>query len=114
MNEGITEITDMLFLLGGIIATAGLIMHIFPPKNANYIYGYRTPRSMKDEASWKFSQRYSAKWMLVVGGGYLLIGGFIYFLELDPIFNFTTWLIICIVCVFIPIFLTERALKRRI
>ena len=41
---------------------------IWPPKKINMTYGYRTTRSMKSQSAWDFAQKYSAKWMTVLGG----------------------------------------------
>ncbi|MCK0205205.1 SdpI family protein [Ornithobacterium rhinotracheale] len=38
-----------------------IFMYFFPPKELNAIYGYRTKRSSKDQKSWDFAQKYSAK-----------------------------------------------------
>ena len=40
---------------------------IWPPKKINMTYGYRTTRSMKSQSAWDFAQKYSAKWMTVLG-----------------------------------------------
>lgn len=45
----------------------GLVFWRFPPKKINSVYGYRTPRSQKDIASWRFAQRFSAKLMVWTG-----------------------------------------------
>lgn len=41
---------------------------IWSPKKINMTYGYRTTRSMKSQSAWDFAQKYSAKWMTVLGG----------------------------------------------
>jgi uncharacterized membrane protein len=46
--------------LGPLILILGIIFRLFPPKNINYIYGYRTPRSMSNQKIWDFSNRYAS------------------------------------------------------
>jgi len=54
-------------IIGFVIIIAGLIQLIFPPKKINNIYGYRTPRSMKNIEGWNFAQKLSAKLMISIG-----------------------------------------------
>ena len=67
-------------LVGPIFLIAGIVMLLFPAKNINYLYGYRTKNSMKNIDHWKFAQNYSAK--IMVWSGFVfsltsLIGVFI-------------------------------------
>lgn len=57
----------MPFLIGVIFVITALIMLRFPPKNINYLYGYRTTASMKNHEVWNFSQKYSSIKMLQSG-----------------------------------------------
>lgn len=41
-----------------------------PPKKVNWIYGYRTSRSMKSQEAWEFAHKYSGR--LWYKGGVLL------------------------------------------
>jgi len=62
-------LSQSLFTLqvGFIGFVVGLVFWRFPPKKINSVYGYRTPRSQKDIASWRFAQRFSAKLMVWTG-----------------------------------------------
>ncbi len=60
-------LSSIPMIFGIVIVIAGLILLVLPPKKPNYIYGYRTKRSMKDLQHWKFAQQYSAKLMLLFG-----------------------------------------------
>ena len=55
------------FLTGFIFTIAAAILYCFPPKKINYLYGYRTSSSMKNQQVWDFSQKYSAIKMLQIG-----------------------------------------------
>lgn len=65
MLENPLSTIPMIF--GLVMIIASLIMQLRPPKKPNYIYGYRTRRSMKDQSHWEFAQSYSSKLMLLSG-----------------------------------------------
>jgi uncharacterized membrane protein len=71
MGEILNYLADrvgIVSLLTGIVFIAGgLVMYKFPPKKINYLYGYRTNSSMKNEQVWDFSQKFSAVKMVQVG-----------------------------------------------
>ena len=55
------------FLTGIIFIITALLLMRFPPKKINYLYGYRTPSSMKNQQVWDFSQKFSAVKMFQIG-----------------------------------------------
>jgi len=57
-----------------ILLLAGLALYIFPPKKVNSIYGYRTPRTMKDQKNWDYGQKMSGKLMIISAFVYLALG----------------------------------------
>ncbi|WP_196890031.1 SdpI family protein [Aureivirga sp. CE67] len=49
-----------------LIILIPLLLYLFPPKEINFMYGYRTKRSVKNIENWRFSQKYFAKrWLFV-------------------------------------------------
>ena len=50
----------LLIVLGAIYAT-------YPPKKINYIYGYRTRRSMANQQVWDYSNKIGARMIIQVG-----------------------------------------------
>lgn len=88
------------------------------PKEINAVFGYRTPRSMKNRETWEFAHKYCGK-VWYVGGLILLpvsvlimilvigrdqdcvgtVGGIVCGIQMIPLIG--------------SIFLTERALKKR-
>src|SRR6056297_3542787 len=54
-------------LCGAVFVFAGLILHRFPPKKINGLYGYRTPASMKSQERWDFAQQFSARQLIYLG-----------------------------------------------
>jgi uncharacterized membrane protein len=67
-------IANTAFLVGVILLAAALLMILFPPRGINYLYGYRTSRSMKSQQAWDFAQRYSSVKMLWVSKVLLITG----------------------------------------
>jgi hypothetical protein len=57
----------MPFLIGIIFSNTALIMYRFPVKKINYLFGYRTKNSMKNQQIWNFSQKFSSIKMLQSG-----------------------------------------------
>ena len=48
-------------LIPVIMLVFGIIMYKHAPKNINYIFGYRTSSSMKNDDTWKFAHEYSGR-----------------------------------------------------
>jgi hypothetical protein len=100
-------------LTGTIFVIAALVQLKFPPKKINWLYGYRTRRSMQSEAAWNFAQRYGSIELLKLGAALMALSPFgcIHpFVELQA---FAFGLIPLIGGVVLMIFRVERALKRR-
>lgn len=111
----ISEYCNQLLLLFGIVFTAiGTIMYIFPPKKINFLYGYRTKNSMKNQQTWDFSQKYSSKKMALLGLIFIFLsfskGVFNTTEETDFIFGMAAMIIGTIAM----LFLVEQALKKSI
>lgn len=53
-------------LLGPVMLVLSLLYKIFPPKDINFLYGYRTSRSMKSEHTWAASNKWSANMMVLM------------------------------------------------
>ena len=68
----ILVVENPLFLIplltGLIFVLAGFVLWKFPPKEINYIYGYRSKRSMQSQAQWDLAQVYAGKRMMLYGG----------------------------------------------
>ncbi len=44
-------------LIPAVMLIAGWLMHKHPPKNINWVIGYRTGRSMQSHEAWSFAQK---------------------------------------------------------
>jgi uncharacterized membrane protein len=101
------------YLLALIFIIAGIIMLVLPPKRINYLYGYRTPRAMKNINNWTFAQKYSARQM-ILGGFFLAVFGailkFVFKID-DHLNNLVSFLVTVLVIAFV-FFRTEFAIKK--
>lgn len=116
MNDTVLYIIEniyfMPFFVGVIFVIAALTMHYFPPKKINYLYGYRTNLSMKNQEIWDFSQKYSSLKMLQ-SGLFLLASSFlgtVFQLEENQQLLFGIILSVA-ACVYL-LFTTEKAIKK--
>ncbi len=98
---------------GVIFLVAGLLMHQFPPKKINALYGYRTNSSMKNQQRWDFAQKFSSIEMLKLSIG-LICSGFLGFLintnDMLGMFLGLSFIIFMVVILF---FRVEKAIKNK-
>lgn len=53
-------------MLGPLLLVLAFLYKRFPPKRINHIYGYRTPRSMKNQEAWDCANLYSSNAFVVM------------------------------------------------
>lgn len=53
--------------IGPLLLVLALIFRAYPPKNINWVYGYRTERSRKSQQAWDAANKYSNELMMWVG-----------------------------------------------
>lgn len=51
----------------------GVQLLFFPPKKIDSLYGYRTPRSMKNQENWDFAQKMAARTMIIFAFIFLFV-----------------------------------------
>ncbi|MGG8497693.1 SdpI family protein [Tenacibaculum sp. TC6] len=51
--------------INGLLFIFSIIFYFFPPKKINSIYGYRTPKTMKNETIWHFANRFFTKQFII-------------------------------------------------
>lgn len=99
-------IIALVFVLGGLITL------VFPPKEINSLYGYRTSSSMKSLEAWIASNRYASKIMILAGIDLLLLGLILFWAGIN---NEKIWGIVTLISVIsisvIIYLLTENYLK---
>ena len=99
------------FLTGFVFSVTALIMLRFPPKKINYLYGYRTPSSMKNQQVWDFSQRYSGIKMFQIGLALIAVSFVNVFLNLNEDLQTNIGFSLIILFCFYLFFATERAIR---
>ncbi|MGV4439059.1 SdpI family protein [Ornithobacterium rhinotracheale] len=113
MESGVIE----LLLIDLILMLLPVVFYFFPPKKMNSLYGYRTLKSFKDQRSWDFAQRYSAKRLLQISFIIMLLQITMILLGVDAniensyllsvtLLSYIIGLIICVIS-------TEIALKKQ-
>ncbi len=47
--------------VGPLVFILAKVFQLWPPRKINHVYGYRTPRSMRNQDTWDEAQRYSTR-----------------------------------------------------
>lgn len=68
-----SEILIAHCIVGPVLLAASSMMKLWPPKKINFLYGYRTPRSMKSQLAWNEANTYSANLLIWAGISTLLV-----------------------------------------
>lgn len=102
----------LLLMVPIITLTAGYMMYRYTPKSINGLVGYRTSRSMINQDTWNFANKYCASLWIKIGIITTVVSSLIYIL-------FDVNEIVSIVIVLIQTFLlllsiipVEKALKK--
>ena len=89
----------------------GWLLKKFPPKKINHLYGYRTQRSMKNQASWEAANTYSSLVFFKVSLYSFFIPVVLYFLF--PQLNVLITIITNTLLLLYVLYATEKHLKSR-
>jgi uncharacterized membrane protein len=89
----------------------GWLLKKFPPKKINHLYGYRTQRSMKNEATWEAANTYSSLVFFKVSLYSFFIPVALYFLY--PQQNVLFTIITNTLLLLYVLYATEKHLKAR-
>jgi len=89
----------------------GWLLKKFPPKKINHLYGYRTQRSMKNQASWEAANAYSSLVFFKVSLYCFFIPVALYFLY--PQLNVLITIITNTLLLLYVLYATEKHLKSR-
>lgn len=98
-------------VLSAIFIVLGFILIKWPPKNINYIYGYRMPSSMKNQDTWDEAQKLGGISLSIFG---VVIGIFGLWSIIKPldINNETALGVFLIVGVIVMIIIDEMKLRK--
>lgn len=102
-----------LFPTGIIFLIAGYILAKNPPKEINYLYGYRTKRSMASQEQWDFAQKYSAKEMMRNGKYMMLISLIGLFFQPGETFSIISAVVLILLSCVLLLVNTEKKLKQK-
>ena len=89
----------------------GWLLKKFPPKKINHLYGYRTQRSMKNQASWEAANTYSTLVFFKISLYSFFIPVVLYFLF--PQLNVLITIITNTLLLLYVLYATEKYLKSR-
>lgn len=104
-------------LIPMLMILLGRMMWKHPPGSINWVIGYRTSRSMKNMDTWKFAHDYCGRLWWKIGWAMLIPSVVIHF----PFYNSsenTIGIVGGILCglqcvaLLVPVYFTEKALKR--
>lgn len=106
----------MILLIPAVMIIFGKYFVKKAPKNINYLFGYRTNLSMKNEETWKFSHKYIGniwyKWGLILLPISVLVMVFVIGKNEDTIGSLGAILtVVQLIPILASIVLTEKALK---
>ena len=112
------EFQNVIFIILSIMGVGflavGIFLMNFPPKKINGLYGYRTSRSMQNHEAWYYSQRYSAKIMVVLGVIYLVLGiASLFIPKMEDMLSAFVSIAIVLTGVFYMFYKTERQLAKK-
>lgn len=92
----------------------GYLWKSHPPQGVNWIYGYRTSMSMKNNETWKFAHEHNSKIWGQLGSIWLVISVILMFIFKNNYESASTWInyigLAIIIGSLIP---TEIALRKR-
>lgn len=100
-----------------LMIICGNMMWKHTPKNINGVIGYRTKRSMKNMETWKFAHVYCGRLWWKIGWVMLVFSTIVHILmynSSEDVIGLNGGALCTIQCIilFVPIVLTERALRR--
>ncbi|MBW7467742.1 putative membrane protein [Pontibacter aydingkolensis] len=105
----------MLFLHllpGLLVLLIGFILYKRPPKHINWIWGFRTHYSMRNQKNWKEGNRYYTKFILGIGF-FSLFTGLVCFIFLPLLASLLVPVGIMLILFMLSILLTNEHLKRK-
>ena len=92
----------------------GVLWKNHPPKDINWIYGYRSSMSMKNKETWKFAHMHNSKIWRYVGTIWLIISSVIIILSkenYEKVLELT--MLIGVVIILLSLIPTEIAIRKK-
>lgn len=94
--------------IGPLLLVLTLIFKAFPPRKRNWLYGYRTTRSMKSQEAWDASNKYSFELMMWVGIITTVLQIALYFIFAPATALITAAIVMCVLLVGILIIVEKH------
>jgi len=104
-----------------VILFCGILYAIYPPKEINFLYGYRTGKSMLNHDTWTTANSLAAKSLIIGQVSILIIIAVVALLERTRVINlfgkatdfYLVSMVVSTALVLLPIFIVESELKRQ-
>lgn len=95
--------------VNGLLFVFSLIFYFFPPKKINHLYGYRTPKSMKNDDVWQYANTFFTKQFLIYSAISLVAS-----LVLASINSSITWqpMAILLLSIGVAVLKTEQSINK--
>lgn len=100
------------FILAIFILFLGVLLKIYPPKNINPYYGYRTIRSIKNKENWRIANKVYSDLLMKFSFSTIFLQ-IIFYLFFNGLISLIIASLLWIFSIFFPIYLTEKKLKKR-
>lgn len=101
-----------IFVIPIVLILISLFWIVFPPKNRNQFYGYRTSTSLRSEENWYWGNFISSRTLLILSLGILLIHLLAFHIMEKPTNNLINFLVISyLIIIFMVIPITEVTFK---
>lgn len=111
--EWTNNLLELPLLCGIIFMLAGMAVYVFPPKNINFLYGYRTSTSMKSQEHWTFAQRFAAI-KIIQASILLMVSSFLgLVLKIERQTEVFVGMALTLLAVLFILYTTEKALKNK-
>ena len=100
---GEINMVHTIFIIPLLITFVGFLMYKNPPKKINWLIGYRTIKSMKNEKIWKKANQYCGKLWIKFGIIMLLVSSLLFSLIYFKILPLTETIIATIIFIQVAI-----------
>ena len=107
-----------LFIIPILIILIGYLMLQYPPKKINWFIGYRTRKSMSNEADWKLANQYCGKIWIITGLIMFIVTLILFVIFYLNVIRYTEnmlaiFVLIQVGIITLPIFIVENKLKNK-
>lgn len=111
MNDN--PLFQILFSAGVIFFFIGMILQLFPPREINRTYGYRSKSAMQDFAHWTFAQTYCSQQFVFIGMMLAVISAAGIFIHIPKIMGIGIALVLLLLAFWVLRRRVELAIKKK-